>query len=197
DQPSWKVANSGITTSDRAQFIPPLVMSPSTSTTLYFGTKFLYKTTDGAGSWNTMPPRPNGVDLTGGGCDNTSSSCITTVAEAKSNGQVVYVGTGNGRVWVTTDGGANWKQINKAPIPNRAITYVAVDPTNSDNVFVTVSGFGGPGADGHVFKSTNRGDKWDDISGTMARLPNIPVNAIVLDPTAPTTEILVGTDLGV
>src|SRR5262249_37764377 len=66
------------------------------------------------------------------------------------------------------------------------------------NVFVTVSGFGSPGIDGHVFKSTDGGGKWDDISGTMpSRLPNIPVNAIVLDPTAPTTEILVGTDLGV
>ena len=131
----------------------------------------------------------------------TSQGCIRTIAEAKSNGQVVYVGTGNGLVWVTPDGGTNWNQINTAPIPNRAITDIAVNPNNSDNAFVTVSGFGTPGVDdGHVFMSTvkDRVRTWTDISGTMpSRLPNIPVNAIVLDPTAPTTEILVGTDLGV
>jgi hypothetical protein len=186
-------ANIGINTSDRAQFIPPLVMSPSTSTTLYFGTGVVYKTTNSAGTWNSISP-----DLTAGGCANTSSSCIKTIAEAKSNGQVVYVGTGNGRVQVTPDGGTTWNRIDKAPIPLRAITDVAVDPTNANNVFVTVSGFGDPGIDGHVFKSTDMGGTWTDISGTMpSRLPNIPVNAIVLDPTAPTTEILVGTDLGV
>ena len=194
-------ARTGINTNARAQFIPPLVMSPSISSTLYFGTSVVYKTTNGAGIWNPISP-----DLTNGGCatgtNGTSSNCITTIAEAKSNGQVVYVGTGNGLVWVTPDGGTTWNQINKNPLPNQAITDIAVDPTlgNEKNVFVTVSGFGTtPGVDdGHVFMSTNSGGGWTDISGTMpSRLPNIPVNAIVLDPTAPTTEILVGTDLGV
>jgi len=180
----FNLARTGINVSDRAQFIPPLVMSPSTSS-LYFGTSVVYKTTNSAGMWNSISP-----DLTNGGC------CISTIAEAKSNGKVVYVGTGNGLLWMTPDGGTTWNLITG--LPNRAITDIAVNPTNENNVFVTVSGFGNPGADGHVFMSINNGAKWTDISGTMpSRLPNIPVNAIVLDPSAPTTEILVGTDLGV
>jgi hypothetical protein len=192
---SFTFARTGINVNDPARFIPPLVMSPTTSSTLYFGTNRLYRTTNSATNWNAIS-----ADLSIGTCTPAmgetpaaTTGCVTTIAEAKSNGQVVYVGTGNGILQVTTDGGLAWDRIN-AGLPNRAITYVAVDPTNSDNVFVTVSGFG----TGHVWKSTNRGGMWTDISGTMpARLPNIPVNAIVLDPTAPTTEILVGTDLGV
>jgi len=194
------LATTGINLGDPARFIPPLVMSPSTSSTLYFGTKVVYKTTNSAGMWNPISP-----DLTIGlagqsGCASNTTNCIRTIAEAKSNGKVVYVGTGNGLVWMTPDGGTTWNLINAAPIPLRAITDIAVNPTNENNVFVTVSGFGTtPGVDdGHVFMSINNGVKWTDISGTMpSRLPNIPVNAIVLDPSAPTTEILVGTDLGV
>ena len=91
---AFVLATTGITLSDRAQFIPPLVMSPSTSSTLYFGTNVVYKTANSAGMWNSISP-----DLTNGGC------CISTIAEAKSNGKVVYVGTGNGLLWMTPDGG--------------------------------------------------------------------------------------------
>jgi hypothetical protein len=56
--------------------------------------------------------------------------------------------------------------------------------------FVVFSGFG----TGHVFKTTDTGATWINISSD---LPDVPVNAIVLDPAAPTTKIYVGTDLGV
>jgi hypothetical protein len=197
----FNLATSGINLGDAAQFVPPLVMSPSISTTLYFGTNRVYRTDNEASSWTPFSP-----DLTAAGTcvprvgevPASTTGCITTIAEAKSsNGQFVYVGTGSGRLHVTTDGGTFWILIN-AGLPNRAITDIAVNPTNENNVFVTVSGFGTPGSDGHVWMSTNGGGMWTDISGTMpSRLPNIPVNAIVLDPTSPTTEILVGTDLGV
>ena len=116
------LATTGINLGDPARFIPPLVMSPSTSSTLYFGTKVVYKTTNSAGMWNPISP-----DLTIGlagqsGCASNTTNCIRTIAEAKSNGKVVYVGTGNGLVWMTPDGGTTWNLINAAPIPLRAIT---------------------------------------------------------------------------
>src|SRR5207237_333754 len=91
--------------------------------------------------------------------------------------------------YVSIDGNANYTQIPTG-LPSRTATDLAVHPSDFQTAFVTFSGFG----TGHVFKTTNRGMSWSDISGN---LPNIPVNAIVLDPAAPTTEILIGTDLGV
>ena len=70
------------------------------------------------------------------------------------------------------------------------MTYLAISPSNAATAFVVVSNFG----TGHVFKTTNSGGTWSDISGN---LPNIPVNTILLDPRAPTTNIYIGTDLGV
>ena len=46
----------------------------------------------------------------------------------------------------------------------------------------------------HVYKSTDGASTWTSITGN---LPDIPVTAMVIDPTAPTTTIMIGTDLGV
>lgn len=63
------------------------------------------------------------------------------------------------------------------PLSNPAISYL------------TVSGFGS----GHVFKTTNTGATWTDISGN---LPDIPTNALLIDPLNPNI-IYAGTDIGV
>ncbi|HLH73260.1 MAG TPA: hypothetical protein VKX96_08245, partial [Chloroflexota bacterium] len=60
--------------------------------------------------------------------------------------------------------------------------------------YVAYSGFNvaTPSTPGHVFKTTDAGQTWTDVSGN---LPDAPVNAIVLDPSDPNT-LYVGTDVG-
>ena len=172
---------SGITTSDRAAFIPPLIMDPVNPSILYFGTFRLYQTTNGASSWSAIS-----TDLTGG------SGNISSMAVSKSDNNVVYVGTSSGKVQMTSNAlsgtSATFTNVSTG-LPVRAVTSIAVDPTNPANVFVTFSGFN----TGHVFQSTNSGGTWTNISGN---LPNIPANAIVFDPDNANT-LYVGTDIGV
>ena len=175
---SFSLATNGINLADPGQFVAPLVMSPSNSQTLYFGTNKVYKTTNQGGNWT-----PSGTTLGGN---------VTTIAEAPSNNSVVYVGATNGVVYKSTNANASYSPLSG--LPNRTPTYIAVHPTDANTVFVTFSGFSGTSPSKHVFKSTDGGVTWGDISGN---LPDIPTNAILLDPNAPTTEIFVGTDLGV
>jgi photosystem II stability/assembly factor-like uncharacterized protein len=186
---SWNAALNGINTGDRVDFIPPLVMDPSNSQTLYFGTDRVYQTTNGASSWTAISP-----DLTGG---DSFFGVLSTIAVAPTNSNTVYVGTLDNRVQVTTnaDSGAaaTWTNIS-AGLPPRVVTHVAVDPTTSTIAYATFSGFTGFGDNlGHVFKTTNGGSAWADISGD---LPNTPVNFIVIDPDAPST-LFAATDVGV
>ena len=186
---SWNAALNGINTGDRVDFIPPLVMDPSNSHTLYFGTNRVYQTTNGASSWNAISP-----DLTGG--DNFFG-VLSTIAVAPNNSNTVYVGTMDNRVQVTTNAGsgpsATWRNVS-AGLPARVVTHVAVAPTTSTTAYATFSGFTGFGDNlGHVFKTTNGGSAWSDISGD---LPNTPVNFLVIDPDAPST-LFVATDVGV
>jgi uncharacterized protein (TIGR03437 family) len=70
---------------------------------------------------------------------------------------------------------------------------VAFDPSNRDVAYATYSTFGGQ----HVWRSQDRGVSWQAIDGAGAgRLPDIPVNCIVVDPTNP-QRLYLGTDLGV
>jgi photosystem II stability/assembly factor-like uncharacterized protein len=75
------------------------------------------------------------------------------------------------------------------------VTSVTVDSRDSKIAYVTFSGYGSP----HVFKTTEGGARWADISGApgaLGSLPNIPVNALAIDPKDPRT-LYVGTDVGV
>jgi photosystem II stability/assembly factor-like uncharacterized protein len=179
---TWYPATSGIDTSDRSAFVPPLVMDPVTSETLYFGTYRIYQTTNGASSWQTISS-----DLTGGSGD------IAAIAVAPTNNRVIYVGTSGGQVQMTSNAGsgATWTKVNSG-LPSQSITQVAVSPTSSSTVYVTFSGF--PSGSGHhIYESTNSGASWTDISKD---LPNTPVNDLVVDP-AYSDTLYAATDIGV
>jgi hypothetical protein len=177
---------TGINTSDRAAFIPPFVMDPSNSANLYVGTNFLYQTTDGATMWTEISP-----DLTNG------TGSLAAIGVAPSNNNTIYTGSDDGLIAVTTNAlmGATSTWFNISPVGvSRAITDIAVDPTSSTTAYITYSGFSGfADTFGHVFKTTNGGTGYTDIS---SNLPNTPVNCIVIDPDIANT-LYIGTDIGV
>lgn len=201
---SYTSSDNGIAQSDRAEFIPPLVMDAANPNRLYFGTFRVWQTTNGAANWAAISP-----DLTAG---PTNSPDITSVSVSPVNGDVVYAATLDSRLWRTTNASAgtgalsSWIQIDGGTLPPRAITQVVADPNNQDVAFVTTSGFSGfqinpPATDtqGHVFRCFALLLSCADISGSgSGALPNTPVNALVVDPIDALSETLyIGTDVGV
>lgn len=65
-----------------------------------------------------------------------------------------------------------------------------MDPANNQIAYAVRDRFDG----GHVFRTTNGGQSWTDISGN---LPNLPTNTIALDSRATPATLYVGTDDGV
>ncbi len=203
-------AASGIDGTDRGSFIPPLVVDKSNSQTLYFGTCRVWQTKNGANSWTAISP-----DVTTPSHPATCpvpttasqpSAILDTIAVAPSDSNTVYVGSDQGEIEVTSNGGTTWTSIVTTTLPSRAVTDIVVDPSNKDIAYATFSGFGScavgcTGPTGHVFKTLNGtagiNTTWLDISGTTTKLPDIPVNAIVIDPDDTTHSTLyVGTDIG-
>jgi uncharacterized protein (TIGR03437 family) len=188
DVGSWQFAQNGINVNDRSSFVPPIVIDPSNPSTLYFGTYRVYQTIDEANSWT-----PISNDLTG-----SSYHYLTTIAVAPSDPNTLYAASDDSHVQVTANAGAaaaaNWSD-HSSGLPQRFITQLAVDSKNALIVYVTFSGYSGFFGDnqGHVFRSSNGGAGWVDISGN---LPNIPVNDIVVDPDLMNTYY-VATDIGV
>ncbi len=185
---TWIPAQYGISAGDRASFVAPIVIDPSNSRTLYFGTFRIWQTRDGAGSWFPISP-----DLTGG-----NGATITAIAVASSDPNTVYAGTFDGRVQVTNnalDGvAASWTN-RTTGLASRTATSITVDPIDASTAYVTYSGFLNSNVkpNQHVFKTTDAGAKWTDISGN---LPDLPVNSLAVDPDLADT-LYIGTDAGV
>ena len=180
---SWDWAMDGIDDNYR-NWSTPVVMDPSDRLTLYYGARHVYRTTNGAGSWTRISD-----DLTDGYSGGYGT--ITTIAVAPTDPDVIYVGTDDSNVWVTTNGGTNWTDIS-AGLPNRWVTRVAVDPLDAGTAYVTFSGLRWDENIGYVYRTTDYGSTWNDITGN---LPAAPVNALVIDPDEP-ARLFAGSDVG-
>jgi photosystem II stability/assembly factor-like uncharacterized protein len=167
----------------RIAFYPPFVGN-GVDATLYFGTWRLFISNNLGNSWFS----PSGfVDLTKGSTE-IGFDVLSAIGVARSNTNVIYTGSAQGRAMRSTNGGQTWLDVT-AGLPNRSITSIAVDPSDPSTAYLTVSGFNS----GHVFRTTNTGGSWVDISGS---LPDVPANALLVDPTD-SSIVYLGTDIGV
>jgi photosystem II stability/assembly factor-like uncharacterized protein len=169
---------------------------------MYYGSNSLYRSTNGGAAWTVisedLTTDPEQLDPNNG---YKIYGTITTVAAAKSDGNVIYVGTDDGLLWRTTDLGAGWTRLedpdnpatpqDENDLPGTWVTRVAVDPQNADVAYATFSGFRSGDATPHVVKTTDGGASWTNISGN---LPAAPVNDVVVIPGG---KLAVGSDVGV
>jgi|TARA_R110002020_G_scaffold474772_3_gene707249 photosystem II stability/assembly factor-like uncharacterized protein len=183
---SFVPATSGIPGSARKNWDTPVTFDPANSQILYYGANQLYKSENAAGSWTAISP-----DLTdGSGGGNLTYGTITTIDVSPLDSNLIYVGTDDGNVWVTSNGGTDWANISIG-IPNRWVTKVLADRENINRVYVTLSGYRYGEDDGNVYLSNFRGQGWGAIG---ASLPDIPINDVVKDANG---VLYLATDIGV
>jgi len=168
---TFNSATNGINGSEPTNWSTPVVMDPNDNNILYYGTDRVYRTTNSAGNWTAVSG-----DLTDG-IPGTRLGTVTTIAVAPSNSNVIYAGTDDSHVWVTTDFGTSWNDISGV-LPTRWVTRVVVDPVDENIIYVTFSGLKWRDPQPHVFRSSDMGTTWSDIS---SNLPDAPVNAFAVD----------------
>ena len=168
--------NTGIDLTDRAQFIPPLVMDPVNPSKLYFGTFRVYRTLNEGLLWT-----PITGDLTSG------TGTITSIGVSPADTNTIYIGTNDGRALVSRDGGLT--VLPATGLPARAVTRVVPHPSDPLRALITVSGFGTP----HIFETTDAFAT--PVKSITGNLIDAPANVAVYIPSAGAT--LVGTDVGV
>ena len=179
---------SGWTSSDRFGWDTPICINPRNHNVLLAGSQYVYRSTNNGVSWAKI----TGQDMSTNPVSQLTFGCLTTLAISNADTSVYYAGTDDGNVWRSNNRGATWTAI-KAGLPGRWVTRLTPDPNDAQVVYVTLSGFTQDLQSSLVFRSTDQGGNWTNISGN---LPNVPANDLVIDPTDPQT-IFVGTDLGV
>ncbi len=155
----------------------PIHLSPNEKGTIYIGAQFLFRSRDHGQTWDRMSP-----DLTtndpehqrqeeSGGItvDNSAAEMYTTIYainESPKNGKVLWVGTDDGNVQVTKDGGTSWANVTaKAGVPAASwVTYIEASPFDAGTAYVTFDRhtFGAMGP--MVYKATDYGATWQALS---------------------------------
>ncbi|MDJ0835470.1 MAG: hypothetical protein QNK37_03075 [Acidobacteriota bacterium] len=157
---------------ERANWTAPYLFDPNDPSIMYFGSYRLYKTE------TTLDQlTPISGDLTDGpGEGNIVFGTLTTLDIPKADSNVIYAGTDDGNVWVSTDGGVNFTNISEG-LPKRWVTSVTARPDDAATAYVTLSGYRNDEYQPHVLVTRNMGADWTDIS---ANLPEAPVNDLIL-----------------
>ena len=187
---NWTRMESGLnggTDNDRFNWMKPIALHPLDESRLFMASQYVYRMMQANSatfpSWSIISP-----DLTR---RRSSESVISNFTIPATDANRMYTVSGDGKAFISRNVLAvdpNWTDISTG-LPNRWLTDVETDWTNPDIAYVTASGFG----TGHVFKTTNAGQSWTDISGNF---PDIPVNAVVLSRTD-ADVLFLATDLGV
>lgn len=153
----------------------PWILSTHTQNTLYAGSQFVHKTSDGGYTWQIISPDLTTNDPTmqvhSGGLtyDNVGVDYGTTLyalAESPMNKDVLWAGSNDGLVHVTRDGGKTWScvstNIPKLP-PLGTVTSIEASRFEEGTTYLTIDFHQVNNRDPHVYKTDNYGKSWEKI----------------------------------
>ncbi len=172
----------------RYNWVAPFLLSPHSRNILYFGTNRLFRSFDRGETWTAISP-----DLTSDREQgDVPFGTATSIAESPKTFGVLYVGTDEGRLWGSRDGGVTWKDLSKGLAKDRWVTRVVASAFDEGTVFVSQNGYRQDDFLPYVFRSTDFGATWQSIA---KGLPEEPINTVREDPKAKHL-LYIGTDLG-
>ncbi|MFQ6070924.1 MAG: hypothetical protein ACE5LC_10430 [Candidatus Aminicenantales bacterium] len=175
----------------RGQWLAPFIISPHNPNIIYHGLQYLFRSKDRGDTWERISP-----DLTYNEKEKMGDipyQTIFTISESPLKYGLIYVGTDDGRVHVTKDGGKTWQEIT-AGLPYRKwVSRIVASTYDMATVYMTQNGKRDDDFTPYIWKSNDFGKTWVDISGNI---PLGPVNVIREDPFKKGI-LYVGTDIGV
>ncbi|MBU1188976.1 MAG: glycosyl hydrolase [Gammaproteobacteria bacterium] len=162
----------------------PLHLSRATPGTIYYGSQYLHRSTDRGESWQTISPDLTSNDpqrqrqLESGGItiDNSTAennTTLYTISASPLDAGLIWVGSDDGLVHVTRNGGEDWDNVtgNIPDLPAGTwISRVEASPHDPGTAFLTADGHRSGDMNVYVYRTTDYGQSWtslasDDING--------------------------------
>ena len=156
-----------------------LHLSPSAPGTLYYGGQYLFRSRDRGESWEKISPdlttndpqRQRQMETGGLTLDNSTAennATIYTISESPKHSQVIWVGTDDGLVQLTRDGGETWTNVT-ANIPDLPeglwISHVEASPHQEGTAHLSVDGHRSGDMNTYLYRTTDFGSSWESIVG--------------------------------
>ncbi len=179
----------------RAQWMAPVITSQHDPATVYVGFQFVFRSTDRGNTWERISPDLSANDPTLMLPRSSSAipyQTIVALAESPLKPGILYAGTDDGRLHVTTDGGKIWVDLTGSLPVRKWVSRIVPSRFAEGTVFVTLRGREDDDFAPYVYKSADQGKTFTSITSNV---PAGPVNVIREDP-AEASVLYLGTDFG-
>jgi photosystem II stability/assembly factor-like uncharacterized protein len=181
----------------------PIIWSKHEPNTFYHGAQYLLKTSDMGRTWKEVSP-----DLTrnekekqgkGGGPYTNEAvgaenyGTLAYIMESPHEKGVIYTGSDDGFVYLTRDGGANWKNVTPKGLEECLVNAIEVSPHDKATVYIATTRYKFNDHTPGLYKSTDYGSTWMKITN------GLPANAftrVVREDDVRRDLLFAGTELG-
>ncbi|NND34852.1 MAG: glycosyl hydrolase [Saprospiraceae bacterium] len=173
---AYPMTNLGYMAKDmkyRFNWNAPLINSPHDFRTMYYGGNVLFKSENGGLKWEAISPdltkndttkqMEGGGPFTNEGAGGENYNTIYYIAESPHEKGVIYTGSDGGLIQLSRDGGATWKNITPAGLPETMIHAIEVSPHDPATVYFTSTRYKFNDFKNYSYKSTDYGNSWKKI----------------------------------
>jgi len=167
----------------------PIVWSPKDPTVLFFATQRVWKTTDAAHSWTPISPDltrqswavPANAGKYASSVTPTAMGSITALAPSPLDVNVLWAGTGDGVIQVTTNGGVKWTDVTPPQIkPWTRIFNMDAGHFDAKTAYAAANTLRLDDMNPHLWRTHDGGKTWTEIDKGIA--PGAVANSIREDP---------------
>ena len=188
----------------------PFIISPHLHTRIYMASDKLYRSDDRGDSWQVISGQLSrdldrdklpvmgkvwGIDAVAKNASTAFFGNASAVAESQKKDGLLYVGTDDGLVNITEDGGKNWRRIEKFPgVADMAyVSRIITSNHDADTAYVSFDNHQNADFKPYLLKTTDAGRTWVSLAGNLPK--NGPVLAIAEDHVNPSL-LFAGTEFG-
>lgn len=166
----------------------PILLSKHNQDILYLGGNKLHRSLNQGDDWETI----SGDLTTGGKKGNVAYGTLTTISESPFQFGLIYVGSDDGYINLTKNGGGSWTRVSNNLPQNLWVSRVIASSHKKERVYATLNGYRFDDFTPYVFMSDDYGKTWKNIGSSI---PTSSVNVIKEDPKNENI-LYVGTDNG-
>ena len=194
----------------RFNWSTPMLISPHDNRVVFYGGNKMFRTADRGHAWQVISPDltrnqewkklpimgPERGDDTLSRDDGVSDfGTITTIAESPVTAGILYVGTDDGNVQMTSDGGKSWRDLtSRFRLPGaRWVSRVLASRHGAATAYVAFDGHQDDDFKPYIFRTTDSGNTWTSIVGDMP--DGMVVNALEEHPRS-RNVLFAGTEFG-